>query len=1258
MNPSAFFIRRPVATILLTLAIALLGVAAYFVLPVASLPQVDFPTIQVRAQFAGASPNVMAATVATPLEKELSQIADVTEMTSTSSSNGATGQTNITLQFGLDRDINGAARDVQAAINAALALLPANLNSRPSYNKANPADPPIMVLSLTSDTLTTPQVYDQASIVVMQALSQINGVGEVDIGGGASPAIRVEMNPYALNKYGIGLEDVGAALQSTNAFQPKGSYSDGARRLQIYTNDQATQVADYQNVIVGYRNGGPVRLKDVATVVNGPESVFNLGLANGKQAIVIRVTKSPGANIVATVNRIDAILPQLKADLPAAIDMKVQLDNTITIRASLAEVERTLLIAVVLVVVVVLLFLRNGRATLIPGVAVTVSLLGTLAIMFLFHYSLDNLSLMALTVATGFVVDDAIVVLENITRHVEDGMPRFQAALVGAQEVGFTVMSMSISLIAVFIPILAMGGIVGRLFREFAVTLSASIFISLIISLTATPMMAARLVDEPAHENDPHAKRRGPIRRAFARMSDGLEWGFDRLLKTYEKSLAWALDNSLFVLIMLIVTVCLTIYLYIVVPKGFFPEEDNGFLVGGVQVDQASSFKLTAAKFHRIQAIVLHDKAVQSATSFTQSAGGFMFVVLKPKNQRPGVSAQQVIFRLTPKLRRLAGVQLFLQAAQDIRVGGRSANAEYQYTLTSDDLDALRLWSNKLLEALKKSPDLAQVNTDQLSNALETYITVDHNTASRLGLTAQQIDNTLYDAFGQKFASIIYNPENQYHVIMEIDQKYQGDPNALKEIYVTPAAGGSGAALGGVSSTIATATASTSGGGGSSPSASSVLSSNTTGSTPAAAALSSSSTTAGASTTSALGSAGASASSSAASTASAVNNALQAAGASGGSVHAGTSASSQPSVSAASISSLTAAPTTTTQASGGSAASGGGTTTTAGATGTPGSSLNIAEVGSTSTGGTNASSANAGATQGGAGSLGGAGVQRSTTGGAVAASTGVAISTSAETMIPLSAISAWALQNTPLQVNHQGTSAAATLSFNLAPGKSLSDAQRAVAQASAAIGMPSTVVGSFQGTAKVFQQSLSNEPLLIAAALTAVYIVLGVLYESYIHPLTVLSTIPSAGVGAVLAMMLFNIDFSIISLIGVILLIGIVKKNAIMIIDFALVAEREQGLSSRDAIYQACVLRFRPILMTTCAAIMGAVPLALGLGEGGELRQPLGIAIIGGLIASQLLTLLTTPVVYLYLDRLHNGRQRRLPRGLRGSGDPSLVPAE
>jgi multidrug efflux pump len=1242
VNPSGLFIRRPVATVLLTLAIALLGVAAYFVLPVASLPQVDFPTIQVRAQFAGASPNVMAATVATPLERELAQIADVTEMTSTSSSNGATGQTNITLQFGLDRDINGAARDVQAAINAALALLPANLNSRPSYNKANPADPPIMLLTLTSDTLTAPQVYDQASIVVMQALSQINGVGEVDIGGGASPAIRVEMNPYALNKYGIGLEDVGAALQSTNAFQPKGSYSDGARRLQIYTNDQATQVADYQNVVIAYRNGAPVRLKDVATVVNGPESVFNLGLANGKQAIVVRVTKSPGANIVATVDRIKAILPQLKADLPAAIDMKVQLDNTITIRASLAEVERTLLLSVVLVVVVVLLFLRNGRATLIPAVAVTTSLLGTLAIMFLFHYSLDNLSLMALTVATGFVVDDAIVVLENITRHVEDGMPRFEAALVGAREVGFTVMSMSISLIAVFIPILAMGGIVGRLFREFAVTLSASIFISLIVSLTATPMMAARLVDEPAHAGDPNARRRGPIRRGLAKASDGLEAGFDRLLKSYERSLAWALDNSLFVLIMLITTVCLTVYLYIAVPKGFFPEQDNGLLVGGVQVDQASSFALTANKFRRLQAIVMHDKAVASVTSFTQSAGGFMFVVLKPKAERPGVSAQQVIYRLTPRLRRIAGAQLFLQAAQDIRVGGRSANAEYQYTLTSDDLDALRIWSNKLLEELKKSPDLTQANTDQLSNALETYISVDHATASRLGLTAQQIDNTLYDAFGQKFASIIYNPENQYHVVMEIDQKYQGDPNALKEIYVTPASGSSGGALGGVS---ATATGTSAGGGGSSPSAAGVLSSSST-STPAAATLSSSSGIMTAASTSAGSS---SSSASAASTATAINGALQAAGGSG------SEAGGAASISAASVANLTSAPTVTGTAASGSSGGAGGATT-----GATGSSLNIAEVGSTSNGGTSASSSNAGATQGGAGSLGGAGVQRSTTGGAVAASTGVAISTAPETMIPLSAISAWALQNTPLQVNHQGTSAAATLSFNLAPGKSLSDAQKAVAQAINAIHMPDTVVGSFQGTAKVFQQSLSNEPLLIAAALMAVYIVLGVLYESYIHPLTVLSTIPSAGVGAVLAMMLFGIDFSIISLIGVILLIGIVKKNAIMIIDFALVAEREQGLSSRDAIYQACVLRFRPILMTTCAAIMGAVPLALGLGEGGELRQPLGIAIIGGLIASQMLTLLTTPVVYLYLDRLHkrSATPRPLPRGLRGAGGPHPLPAE
>ena len=927
-----------------------------------------------------------------------------------------------------------------------------------------------------------------------------------------------------------------------------------------------------------------------------------------------------------------------------AVDTQVIIDASTSIKGAVADVERTLLLSVVLVVLVVLVFLRNGRATIIPGVAVVVSLIGTLAAMYLFHYSLDNLSLMSLTIATGFVVDDAIVVLENITRHVENGMPRFEAALLGAKEVSFTVVSMSISLIAVFIPILAMGGIVGRLFREFAVTLSFSILISLLLSLTATPAMAARLIDD--HHGA--AKRRStPWGRFWGRTADVFESGFNRILKTYEGSLAWALDNSLLVLMMFLTTVCLTVFLYIKVPKGFFPQEDTGTLIGGVQVDQASSFDLTAAKFRRLQGIVNHDPAVKNALSFIQNAGGFMYIGLKPPSQRPGVSSDMVIARLTPKLMRIPGARLFLQTAQDLQIGGRQSNAQYQYTLQSDDLTALRTWSNRLLHALEKNPDLSQANTDQQTNALETYITVDRATAARLGLTSQQIDSTLYDAYGQSFASIIYNPENQYHVEMEVDQKYQGDPEALKQLYITPPTGTSTAAA----STVATRGGS--GGGMSMPtlttSASTGAGLTSTGTTTGAATTGASTTGSTSTTSSGSTSTGGSAADMAQSGSSSSTTAGGSGATSGvgGSSALGTSSLSGLVSSTGSSTTGTASTTTgstTASSSTGSLSSSGLASTSTGAAGSTIAGTSVGS-GSNAGGSVSSSSSNSGAGQSGS-TLAGAGQARSTTGGAVTASTGAAISTSRETMVPLSAVASWALENTPLQVNHQNTSVAATLSFNLAPGKSLSDAQRDVQQAVAAIGMPNTVIGSFQGTAQAYTQSLANEPILIASALIAVYIVLGVLYESYVHPLTVLSTLPSAGVGAVLAMMIFGIDFSIISLIGVILLIGIVKKNAIMIIDFALVAEREQGLSSRDAIYQACVLRFRPILMTTCAAILGALPLALGLGQGGELRQPLGIAIIGGLAVSQVLTLLTTPVVYLYLDRLNQRRPRRLPRGL------------
>ncbi len=1226
-NMSALFIRRPVATTLLTLAIALLGVAAYFVLPVAPLPQVDLPTISIQANDPGASPNVVAAAVATPLERQLGTIADVTEMTSQS----GTGQTRITLQFGLDRDINGAARDVEAAIDAAKNLLPtASLNNLPTYRKVNPALRPIIVIGLTSDTLATYQIYDKADILLNQAISQVQGVGEVDLGGGASPAVRVEMNPMAMNKYGIGTEDVRAAIDSANFFLAKGTISAGDRSYQINTNDQANVAADYQNLIVAFRNNDPVRLKDIAQVIDGPSNLQNLGLVSGKPGIIIRVTQSPGANIITTVDSIKRLLPQLQAALGPQIKITTIVDNSTSIRASIQDVETTLLLAVILVVLVVLVFLRNGRATLIPGVAVTVSLIGTLAIMYVLHFSLDNLSLMSLTIATGFVVDDAIVVLENITRHVEAGMPRMKAALIGSREVGFTVMSMSISLIAVFIPILAMGGLVGRLFREFGLTLSASILISLVVSLTATPMMAARLIDEHPGEGR-HAKK-----GVFSRFSQGFEWGFDKLLQTYERCLIWALDNSLLVLISLILTVFLTVYLYAIVPKGFFPQEDTGELIGVIQSDQSSSFDNTSAKMKRVQSIVTHDPAVLASASFSSQPNGFTFITLKPKSERK-ISADQVIARLQPKLAHIAGINLFLQAAQDLQVGGRSSGAQYQYTLQSDDADTLRAWATKMYNAMKTIPDLAQVNTDQQAHALETYITYDRQTAARFGLTASQIDTTLGDSYAQNSASIIYNPLNQYHVVMEVAQPYQREPDDLKDIYVTsPSANVTSAGVVTLASSSSSSTSTTSGGGGGSgPSSSLTLS-------PSASITSNAITAPSTTSSTGIGSFGTSASASS-------NGSL---GGTTGTIASSSTTSGAGASSVANPSSASGATPPSSQ------------TGIFGAASTAKAKVGVTGLFGTATSNRNptsytpaprvlgASSAGGGLTAGK--QLSGAGSSASTTGGATATATGVAVSTSAEQMVPLAAFSSYALGNTPLSVNHQNTSVAATISFNMAPGKALSDAQRDIEQVKQQIGMPSTVVGSFQGTAQQYTASLSSEPLLILAALVAVYIVLGMLYESYIHPLTVISSLPSAGVGAVLAMLIFNVQFTIISLIGVILLIGIVKKNAIMLIDFALVAEREHNLSSRDAIYQACILRFRPILMTTCAAILGAVPLALGLGQGGELRQPLGISIIGGLVVSQMLTLLTTPVVYLYLDRLRTRGRRRYPRGLGGGSSPAL----
>ena len=1193
MNPSALFIKRPVATILLTIGVCLMGVASYFVLPVASLPSTDRPTISVQARLPGASPEVMATTVATPLERRLGQIADVTDLTSRSSRE----RTEISIEFGADRDINGAARDVQAAINASAADLPATLRSPPTYNKINSAGAPIMLLNLTSQTLSLPQVYDQASLVLQQKLSQIQGVGQADVQGASAPAVRVEMNPTALNHYGIGMEDVRAAIAGANARQPLGAIDIGGAQHQVYTNDRADKAQQYRDLVIAYRNNAAVRLSDVAQVEDGAENVRNLGLYNGQPTIVVRVQPTPGANVVATVDRIKAVLPQLQAALGPQIKLTVALDRTTSIRASLADVERTLLLSVILVVLVVLVFLRNGRATLVPGVAVVTSLLGTLAVMYAFHFSLDNLSLMALTVATGFVVDDAIVVLENITRHVEAGMGRFEAALRGSREVGFTVMAMSISLIAVFIPILMMSGFIGQIFREFAITLAAAVMISLLVSLTTTPMMAAYLVDEPQGPGAGAARSSPPPsrwRRFWSGVSDRIERGFAWMLETYEGSLNWALDHGLIVLAVLAATIALNVYLYIVIPKGFFPQQDTGLLVGGMQVDQASSFARTRKKIVQLVDIVQHDPAVDTVTAFAYQSGSFMFVALKPLAERHHENGEQVIARIRRKTTAVSGAQLFLQSAQDIRVGGRSSNAQYQYTLQSDNTDLLKQWSEKLKVELMKRPQLTDVNTDQQERGLETFVTIDRPTAAKLGVTASQIDSNLYDAFGQRQASTIYNPLNQYHVVMEVAPQFQPGPEALTDFYVQPASNAPWSASTQIVGSAASAQRLSS----------AAVSANANvrrGATPPA-------------------------------------NLLSVAGPASANSDTGTIAGpAGPN-----------APTGNESAAGGSGA--GSTSTTVGLTGVGG--------GQTSAGGTGGASGASGA----ASALSGAGVARSTTGGGAAnvAQTGAAVSTTPSRMVPLSAFSSYALASTPTSVNHQGSAVAATLSFNLPEGQSLSDAQRVIDDAVQTIHMPNSVHGSFKGTAQLFADTLKTQPLLILAALGAVYIVLGVLYESYVHPITVLSTLPSAGIGALLALMLLHVEFDIIGLIGIVLLIGIVKKNAIMIIDFALQAERDDGLSSRDAIHQASMLRFRPILMTTLAAILGALPLAIGFGEGSELRRPLGIAIVGGLIASQLLTLITTPVVYLYLDKLRKAGRRRARRGRGGraspSPDPVLVP--
>jgi multidrug efflux pump len=1064
MNLSAPFIRRPIGTLLLTVGLALAGIAAFFVLPVAPLPQVDFPTVNVQASLAGASPATMASSVASPLEKRLGTIAGVTEMTSQS----GVGSTRVTLQFDLSRNVDGAARDVQAAINAARADLPATLRTNPTYRKANPADAPIMIVAMTSKTRSPAEIYDAVSTVVQQRLLQVEGVGDVELGGAALPAVRIDLNPLALARYGIALEDVRSALNSTSANRPRGVIEGEDLAWQIYGDAPGQHADDYRNIPIAYRGGSLVRLSDVASVYDGPEDVRTMGLFNGQRAVTVVLSRQPGANIVATVDAIKAQLPGLEAALPADIRLTVASDRTTTIRASLHEVEITLVIATLLVVAVVSIFLRSLRATVVPAVAVVVSLLGTLGVMYLAGFSLNNLSLMALTVATGFVVDDAIVVLENISRHVEDGVRPLDAALRGAREVGFTVLSISVSLVAVFIPLLFMGGIIGRLFREFAITMSVAVLISLVISLTTTPMLAALLLkDEPT-----------PNR--FTRFS---ERQFDRLHRQYARSLDWALANRGAVLIILAGTVALNIFLISVASKGFFPEQDTGALQGGLRADQSISFQDMQKKLGQIVRIIRHDKDVATVVAFTGGAragGGFMSVTLKPERQRD--SSRAIIARLRPKLARISGIGVFLNPVQDMRVGGRQSNSTYQYTLKADDIDTLKSAGAKLVELLKAEATLTDVDIDQQDGGADVYVTVDRNTASRLGINNQAVDAALYDAFGQRQVATIYSGLNQYHVVMGVAPQFNGSPEALKQVYVP----------GGNSATTST---------------------------------------------------------------------------------------------------------TTTAATTGTASTSTSATTTASTT---------ASTGSTPV---------------------------STTGSGRDTSTGSAVSLTPKTAVPLSAIAHWATGSTAAQVNHQDGQPSATVSFNTANGVSLGTAAQRITAVQQSAGFPASVHGNFAGTAKVFAQSTATMPLLILAALVVIYIVLGILYESAIHPLTVLSTLPSAGIGAVLALMLTGSDLDMIALIGIILLIGIVKKNAIMIIDFALDAERARGLSPFAAIREASLLRFRPILMTTAAAALGALPLAIGFGEGAELRRPLGIAIVGGLVASQFITLLTTPVVYLALDR-------------------------